>query len=346
LVRGAKRTISIIALVLAAASISRADGPRIIEWGDVVTRTGGSGSIPGAILRDGTVCITATEKALGCQPIAKLPPEIVDQLKARPDWSFFDGIYDLDDSGSPEIFIDYWPRADSDDVTLLVYKKSGRTYREYMKLSAPTEGYAPGAWFIKDSPLRKAIFMTRCGGSSGDCLFYLDWKNRSLKNISDDLFLIDDPVIEDVDGDGISEIFVTARGYDRTSGQGAALLHWKAGTYRVWWPISKPPYVIYARLVAVGGDDHQEIIAVLDTMGAEGQQESKSRELAIWKFTNHTWSLVDKKEIAGVSDPDLMSGFPELSKVTPNAEGADIVLTYRDGSITNCRYERRKILCH
>jgi len=79
-----------------------------------------------------------------------------------------------------------------------------------MKLSAPTEGYAPGAWFIQDSPLRKAIFMTRCGGSSGDCLFYLDWKNRSLKNISDDLFLIDGPVIEDVDGDGISEIFVTA----------------------------------------------------------------------------------------------------------------------------------------
>jgi hypothetical protein len=174
----------------------------------------------------------------------------------------------------------------------------------------------------------------------------LDWKRRALKNISDGLMVIDQPAIEDVDGDGISEIFVAARGRDRTSGQGAALLHWKDDTYRVWWPTSKPPpYVISAQLVAVGGDDRKEIIAVLDPKGAGGYQESRDRELAIWKLTNNTWSLVDKEEVAGVNDPDLMIGFPELSSVTPNSAGADIVLTYRDRSATTCRYEKEKIAC-
>src|SRR5712692_4621610 len=165
LIRSANRLIGTIAIILVAASTSGADGPRMIGRSEVVARTGGTGSVPGALLRDGTVCITETEKSLRCQPLAKLPHGVVDIFETQ--FSFFDGIYDLDDSGDPEIFLDYWPPTDDrncptqyrekdarcDAIALLVYKKSGETYREYAKLSAPTLGYSPGAWFIRESPL-------------------------------------------------------------------------------------------------------------------------------------------------------------------------------------------------
>jgi hypothetical protein len=94
-------TIAVLAIGASAA------GPRIINPGEVVMRTGGTGSVPGALLRDGTVCITPTEKSLQCRQLAKLSSETVNNLK-RP-FSFFDGIYDLDSSGDLEIFFDYWP---------------------------------------------------------------------------------------------------------------------------------------------------------------------------------------------------------------------------------------------
>src|SRR5579872_33331 len=40
-----------------------------------------------------------------------------------------------------------------------------------------------------------------------------------------------------------------------------------------------------------------------------------------------------------------MAGFPELSKVTPNGGGDDIVLTYRDGNVLTCQYKSEKIAC-
>jgi hypothetical protein len=347
-------TTTILALRASAA------GPRIITRGEVRLRTRGIGSIPGALLRDGTVCITPTEDSLECRQLAKLSRETVDELK----WpsTFFDGIYDLDNSGDPEIFFDYWPvnnepncpaqyRAKDDPwgqcnaIALLVYKKIGGSYRQYAVLNARTMGYSPGAWFLTESPLRKAIFFTRCGGSSGGCLFYLNWKERKLEPISNDLYMIEPPAFEDVDGDGFSEIFVTARGYDRTAENGAALLRWKDGTYRVWWPTSgPPPYVISARVVDVDQSRQKEIVAVLDPE-AGYPRESTRRELGIWRLVSGNWSLVAMNEIPGVQDADWMIAYPELFSVTPNADGADIALTCHGGSLITCRYAKRKIRC-
>ncbi len=186
------RLIGTFAILLVTANTSMAAAPMALNQNDVAFRTGGTGSISGALLKDGTVCTTTTDKSLSCDPIAKLPREVAGKI------SFFDGIFDLDNSGAPEIFLEYWPTTDDpgcpkeskgnadpgapncDAIVLLVYKKSGDTYREYVRLNAPTIGYWPGAWFLQESPLRKAVFITRCAGSSGGCLFDLDWKRRAL----------------------------------------------------------------------------------------------------------------------------------------------------------------------
>ena len=158
----------------------------------------------------------------------------------------FDGIFDLDNDGRPEVFVEYWPYL-GDHIELLIYKKVGGAYAPYLKLEAETVGYSPAAWFLDESPERKAIFMTRYGGSSGLGLFYLDLKKKSLDLITDDIVLKELPLFEDIDKDGIAEIFLRGRGQDRTSAQGAGILHWKDGAYKLLWPDWGPlPYVIYA----------------------------------------------------------------------------------------------------
>ena len=173
----------------------------------------------------------------------------------------------------------------------------------------------------------------------GDGLFYLDWKKRALELISDGFFMVESPIFEDIDGDGHAEIFIVARGYDRTAAQGAALLRWKNNRFQVWWPTwaTPSPYVISAQMVKIGRDDRKEIVAVLDPEG-----ESKRRELAVWKLTND-WTLVDKQEIREVQNQNSMMGLPQVSSVTPNAGGADVVLSYRD--TVTCRYAQQKIRC-
>jgi len=317
-------------------------------------------SQPGALLRDGTICITDNDQSLRCNPMVKIGSSVI---KTEAGEGFFDGIFDLDDSGSPEVFIDYWPSRDDpncparyrdeDDpacngIALLVYKKINGNYRQLATLNAPSEGYSPGAWFIKDSPLPKAIFQTRYGGSSGNGLFYLNWKKRSLELITDDFYMLRSPVYEGVEVDGNSEIFITARGYDRTADQGAALLHWKDNTYKVWWPTwAAPPYVMSAQLVTIGKDRTESIVAVLDQKGAviDSAGPGARRALTVWVLVDNSWKLIDEKEIAGVADAGLMAAFPELSSVTPTAEGATIALTYRDGSVLTCQYAKPKITC-
>lgn len=69
------------------------------------------------------------------------------------------------------------------------------------------------------------------------------------------------------------------------------------------------------------------------------------RELAVWKLAGDNWKLVSTSKVPGVEDPNLMVGFPELSRVTPNGDGVDILLTYRDGSVITCQYKSEKIAC-
>jgi hypothetical protein len=267
------------AMLFFVAPSASSSAQRTIRPEEILARTGGENSLRGAILSDGTVCAFENAASEKCRPLLSIPPAVTNAFGEGI--AFFDGIFDLDRSGAPAVFIDYWP--DSDDpncpsqyesktngasgcwaVTLLVYKKSGPTYDEYMALHAPTEGHSPGAWFIDESPLRQAIFKTRYGGSSGNGLFYLNWKKRELELITDDFYMIDSPDFEELDKDGKAEIFVTARGHDRTAKQGVALLRRQEDSYVLWWPKFRAPYVMYAQLVPVAGDVRQEIMAVLD----------------------------------------------------------------------------------
>lgn len=338
----------------ANASTLRAFSPA-----DVVGRASGVGSRAAVLLRDGTVCAIEVNDPSQCTALGTLPAAVTKIIGDNS--GMFDGVFDLLGDGVPQLFVDYWPEyndpnclapyntapvrpgevAGCDAVALLVYRYSGKGYQRYLTLNAPSAGYAPGAWFLDESP-RKAIFKTRCGGSSGSCFFYLDLHKRSLEQISDEYFLEGEPTVEDIDHDGNAEVFIPARGRDRTATQGAALLRWTGATYRVWWPDwNAPPYVIYARMAQVGGDRFKEIVAILDT-GAGWSAGSSARELGVWKLTAGKWRLIAK---IGLSPSDAI-GFPRLNRVIPEPHGARILLSsiHEQDSVT-CRYSDSKITC-
>jgi len=333
--------------------------PRVSRFSEPGLAPIGVGSLPGRLFPDGTVCLIAPNNPTRCVknllrvPISKAHYKMMQKWGRWVSMSFY-GIFDVDKDGHPEVFFDY---GFSDDpncscITLVVYKKVGRTYRTYLKLQAQTLGYAPGAWFLEESPLRKAIFMTRYGGSSGHGLFYLDWKKRSLELITHDIFLRDDPIFEDLDKDGVVEIFVIGRGYDRTALQGAALLHWKDDTYQIWWPDWAPrqmlrsypgelskPYVMDAKLVDLDNDQQKEIVAVLDSEGL-----SHLRELGVWKLVQGVWTLADRVKLPVVRDIDGDVAFPQIAKVLPTPHGTEIDLEYRKETL-KCLYLNGKISC-
>ena len=220
-------TIGFCCLVLILMSGCRA---RLIDPKQVLARASGTGSTPAVLLRDGTVCLTGAEGSARCDQLATLPGNVIRKF-AQYHGSFY-GVFDADNDGEPEVFLDYWPASGDPDcpndyrddpahpesncgaVTLLVFKRSGSAYRERMKLTAPSMGYSPGAWFFRESPVNKVLFTTRCGGSCGDCLFYLDSRQRALKEIGEGC-LQAEPTLEDTDHDGVAEIFLQSRGYDR-----------------------------------------------------------------------------------------------------------------------------------
>src|SRR5579862_4540386 len=227
--------VALLGVLSLAMSSSAAAPTRTVDAREIFWRTTGTGSIPGILLRDGTVCATDDSHSFQCRPLGKLPAQLIASLKNAD--GLFDGIFDLEGAGTPQVFVEYWRDTvdpickaqngpeDCDETVLLIYRKVGDTYGEKLKLTAPSYGYDGGAWFLNESP-RKAIIRTRCGGSSGPCLFFLDLKKRALQAISDDIFLEGEPVFTDIDGDGNAEIMLPARGRDRTASQGAALLHW------------------------------------------------------------------------------------------------------------------------
>ena len=292
----------------------------------------GRGSLPGRLLPDGTVCIVEAKDSTVCrETLFKIPEEIMEKS-----YLTFDGIFDLDNDGSPEVFVEYWP-SPGDHTQLLIYKKVGGAYAPYLKLTAETMGYAPAAWFLDESPERKAVFMTRYGGSSGLGLFYLDLKKKSLDLITDDIFLEELPLFEDIDKDGIAEIFLHGRGRDRTSAQGAGILHWKDGTYELLWPDwGSSPYVIYAALADLDGDGKKEIIAVIDP-----EKEGPKREVGVWKYKEGLFTLISK---AGLPDANHL-GEPQILKVFPMSRGVEIGLGYFDKGVHKCLFLNGEIAC-
>lgn len=322
-------------ILLSIASLSRAE---VIDPAQVIARASGAGSIPGALLRDGTVCITQTKNGLECRKLTRLSDDVVG--KFHDDYASFDGIFDLDNDGAPQIFIDYWSEPDKTDlVKLLVFKKAGGGYEQYMSVSAPTFGYAPMAWFINEAPTRKMVLQPRCGGSSGECLYYLDFQKRALKPIDDDIFIEQGVTIKDIDGDGTAEIFVKARGRDRTAAQGAALYHWRNDNYKLWWPTgSSGKYIVYAEIADLDGDGKNEIVAVVDPKG-----DSRLRELSVWKLSEGAWRLVGTAKLPEVEEADPR---PLLARIGTGAHGASIDLDYgEDYKPLVCRYRARKLSC-
>jgi hypothetical protein len=292
----------------------------------------GQGSLPGRLLADGTVCIVEAKESAACKErLFKIPEEIMGES-----YLTFDGIFDLDNDGSPEVFVEYWPYP-GDHTQLLIYKKMEGAYTPYLKLTAETAGYAPAAWFLDESPERKAVFMTRYGGSSGLGLFYLDLKKKSLDLITGDISLDELPLFEDIDRDGIAEIFLHGRGRDRTSAQGAGILHWKDGPYKLLWPDwDSSPYVIYAVLADLDGDGKKEIIAVLDP-----EKESSKRGIGVWKYKEGLLTLISK---TGLPDASHL-GEPEILKVLPMTRGVEIGLGYFDKEVYKCLLLNGQIVC-
>ncbi len=357
----AARLVIVIAFVGGSFVCARAGTSRTFSDTDVVGKASGVGSRAAVVLRDGTVCTIDAIDPSQCSALGTLPAPVVKII--HDNGGKFDGVFDLLGDDVPQVFVDYSPRyndpnclppynktpnwtsgpaADCDAMALLVYRNSGNGYQRYLTLNAPTEGYGPGAAWFLDEYERKAIFETRCGGSSGSCFFYLDLHKRALELISDDYFLEGEPIFEDIDHDGNAEIFIPARGRDRTATQGAVLLRWTGSTYRVWWPQWKPPpYVIYAQTAYAGHDHIKEIVAILDS-GADAENGSPARTLGVWRLSAGKWRLVAKTALP----PAETMTTPTLDGIISDPHGARILLTIDDsGKSFVCRYSDRKITC-
>ena len=327
----AARLVIVIAFVGGSFVCARAGTSRTFSDTDVVGKASGVGSIPAVVLCDGTVCALVPKDPSRCWVLGTLPAEASKVIGS--DDAYFDGVFDMLGDKVPQVFVDYWPEyrdpnclppyntspirpgenADCDAVALLVYRYSRGRYRRYLTLNAPTMGYKPGAWFLDESP-RKAIFETRYSGSSGAGLFYLDPKKQSLELVSDHYDIEGEPIFEDIDHDANAEVFIPARGRDRTATQGAALLKWTGSTYRVWWPDwNLPPYVVNAQMAQVEGDRTKEIVAILDP-ASDWMKGSSSRTLGIWKLTAGTWRLNAKTALPStdaVASPQIAAVIPE-----------------------------------
>lgn len=301
----------------------------------------GKGSLPARLFPKGTVCLVDEERPSMCsKALVRIPRRV---MKARS--VTFYGVFDIDGDGSPEVFLDYWPPLDKrngDNVVLLVYKEVRGRYRQHLRLEAESRGYAPGAWFLSEAPCPKAIFRTRYGGSSGEGLFHLNTRKRSLDLISGPVLLEGEPEFVDIDGDGVAEVFLPGRGRDRTSRPGAAVLRWKDGGYEMWWPDWKgAPTVIYAALADVDRDGKKDIVAVLEPEAADSERHAEektpvSRQLAVWKVTAAGITLLSKARLPGaryLSEPALRS-VPPFSPGVELDYVRTVRCTIKDGEIT------------
>ncbi len=307
----------------------------------------GKGSLPSRFFPDGTICLVNEETPSACLKKLVTLPNIV----RKADAATFYGVFDIDADGIPEVFVDYWyafnKKQENNSVTLLVYKKINEKYKKFLKLEAETYGYSTGAWFLKETPFSKAIFMTRYGGSSGAGLFYLDMKNKSLNLISDLIYLEGYPEFIDLDSDGVSEIFLPGRGRDRTANPGAAILHWKDNGYRTCWPDwNGLPSVIYAALTDIEKDGKKEVTAILEPQEINYDQfvdgeTSVLRELGVWQISEGKPVLISKTK---VPDSKYMSE-PNFGRLPPISSNIELIYSKtigcsKHGDKMQCAEER------
>ena len=308
----------------------------------------GIGSLPSRLAPDGTVCLTDPKNPTACvKKLMRLSRSVNGQ-----DQLTFYGVFDVDHDGSPEVFVEYWPYWEEKDyVVLLVYKKVKGNYRVYAKCKAESIGHSPAAWFLDEPPHPKALFMTRYGGSSGDGLFYLNLKKKSLDLVSNGVLLVDNPIVADFDGDGMAEVFLPGRGYDRTARPGAAVLHWREDSYKIIWPDwPGVPNIIDATLADLFMDGKKEVVAVLEPeKNDDNSILTGSRQLGIWRFENKSLVPLTSADLKKVKDPrESDIGLPSILRISPSKGEGHIILSYdHDGDckITDCHYGAERIIC-
>ncbi|HSB11749.1 MAG TPA: hypothetical protein VLM38_19830 [Blastocatellia bacterium] len=311
----------------------------------------GDGSIPGQLFPDGTVCtVDARDPSQCTEVLFKVPDNIMKRMNREYAASCFYGIFDLDNDAVPEVLLGYWlpddpgcsPTMEEGCVNLLVYKRVRNAYRLYAELQAQTMGYNAYAWFLNESP-PKAIILTRYQGSSGDGIFYLDLKKRSLRLMTDDL-AVSYAFFEDINNDGAKEVFVLGRVLSCDL-LGGGLLRWKGGAYhlyRLQWPRwASTSRLMYADLIKL--DDKQKgIVALLKSAKGNGNVYSTILELAVFRITKRVLAMVDKAELpagASSSEPEILS----------TSQGEQIHIRYRayeDRMETlKCLFRNGKITC-
>ena len=253
--------------------------------------------------------------------------------------------FDIDGDGIAERF-DWWWDRDSGAMRLEIWRKRGGSSTRVLRASAPTTGWWTEAWFLDESPIRKAVFMTRFGGSCGAGLFYLDLRKRELELFTDEVYLEDLPRFEDLDGDGQREIFVQGRGRDRTAALGAALYRWDGAAYRLWWPNWEDlPYPVYGALKDLDGDTHPEVVAVLEDERYSDQADSEGRlrglrRLGVWSIWGGVLQLVTSAALPNATYP----GYPQITRVSRKGHRGVIRLTYEERKVV-CTYENGKLNC-
>ena len=213
---------------------------------------------------------------------------------AMPDDESFDACFDMDGDGVPEGFTWEW-QSGGDWMKIVVYKKIGDQYRKLFSRGVESLGFAPAAWFLRESPQPKGLFMSRAGGSSGYGLYSLDFKRRKFVPVNREFFFTGIEFL-DFDGDGQREIFMEGRGHVRRGGLGLGVYRWNGERYGLWWPdweLDKRlwgfPYPVYGRLADVDGDDRPELVVMLDTEKHTAEKWERddfegTRELGIWSL--------------------------------------------------------------
>lgn len=289
----------------------------------------GVGSLPAKMYGDGSICLLDPSRPGDHGQLLFRLPDSLQILRRRALAFLLDGVFDLDRCGSPEVFMEYSGEdGELSGVTFLVFKRRSGRYLLDQELGARSEGYAPAAWFLDESPKRRAIFMTRAEGSSGAGLFCLEAGQTDFQEIP--AFLTDYPDFVDLDKDGHAEICVP---YFHGSGDDCwSLWHLQRGEYVRWWPERrKGPYVTDAKVADLDGHGCGSIVAVLMPRGPQGPDDpawNDVRHLAVWRLRDGEWREVAVTRLPDSEDPE----YPEVSDVRREADGARIDLAYGESA--------------
>ncbi len=302
----------------------------------------GVGSLPARMYRDGSIfLVDGSHPGDPGRLLFRLSDSLIAEIRGAPDFQL-DGVFDLDRCGSPEVFIEYCGLYEGSlsGVTFLVFKRKAGGYVLDLTLGAPSEGYAPAAWFLDESPNRRAFFMTRRDGSSGAALFCLEGRQREFQEIPPNL--TDYPDFVDLDRDGHAEICVP---YFHGSGDGCwSLWRLRQDQYQQWWPDwQEGPHVTHARVADLDGHGRGSLVAVLMPPGPQGPDApvwNDVRYLTVWRLRAGQWRQVTWTRLPDCEDPQ----YPEVSNVRRGTGGVRIILDYGDAPTSQYAFQADSLI--